>query len=55
MKLASVMSSVTVRPLAGGILEVRPEWLASPGQLTRMAAAAEIERMLRRKLPRRKR
>lgn len=51
MKLASVMSSVEVRSLTGGIIEVRPRWTAYPAQLTRMAVAAEIARMLERKLP----
>lgn len=52
MKLSAYMSSVEVRPLAGGIIEVRPRWTAYPAQLTRMAVAAEIARMLERKLPR---
>lgn len=52
MKLASCMSSVEVRPMSGGIIEVRPKWTAYPAQLTRMAVAAEIARMLERKLPR---
>ena len=51
MKLASVMSSVEVRPMSGGIIEVRPKWVAYPSLLTRMAVAAEIERMIARKLP----
>ncbi|MCC7463317.1 MAG: hypothetical protein IT480_12760 [Gammaproteobacteria bacterium] len=50
MKLSSVIASVEVRSLAGGVIEVRPKWLVSAGVLTRMAVANEIQRLLDKKL-----
>lgn len=55
MKLASAIKSVEVRSMPGGTIEVRPEWLVAPAALTRMAVAAEIARMLAKKLPKRAR
>lgn len=51
MRLSAYISSVEVRSLAGGTIEVRPTWLVHAGVLTRMAVAAEIERRLKKQLP----
>lgn len=51
MKLAAVMKSCEVYPRADGTMEVRPEWATAPSVLVRMAVAAEIERVLQAKLP----
>lgn len=54
MKLSSVMSSVVVKSLANGWMQVHPRYKAKPlergatpvGVMTRLAVAQEIERLL---------